>query len=304
MAQFDSTQLSLPGAGINLKPQHYEEALSFADPSTRQGASAGLWFEVHTENYFVQGGPRLRYLQAIAENFPLSFHGVAGSLGSFNDKPADLTSRHLAQVSRLVKHFNPVLVSEHATWSTSQHAYFSDLLPLPRTQQALNCLCDGIDRYQEAIGRPILIENPTNYLDFISEMDEADFLMEAANRTGAGLLIDVNNLYLSYRNTELDPRQYLAALDSSKVGEIHIAGFDADPNFPNDLLIDSHASPVDEAVWSLLHTALTTLGDKPVLLERDDNIPAFSELMEERNRAYALLADASESPVERLAYGS
>jgi uncharacterized protein (UPF0276 family) len=293
VAQFDSEQFSLLGAGINLKPQHYDEALSFADSSSQQNAATGLWFEVHTENYFVQGGPRLRYLQAIAENFPLSFHGVGGSLGSFTEKPADITSRHLAQVSRLVKRFNPVLVSEHATWSTSQHAYFSDLLPLPRTQQALNCLCDGIDRYQEAIGRPILIENPTNYLDFISEMDEADFLMEAANRTGAGLLVDVNNLYLSYRNTNLDPQQYLESLDTSKVGEIHVAGFDADPNFPDKLLIDSHGSPVDESVWKLLETAVSILGPKPVLLERDDNVPAFGELMEERNRAYAMLTNTS-----------
>ena len=305
VAQFDSKQLSLSGAGINLKPQHYDDALSLADTSTNADLSPGLWFEVHTENYFVKGGPRLRYLQVIAENFPLSFHGVAGSLGSSNEKPADITKRHLAHVSRLVKQFNPVLVSEHATWSTSQHAYFSDLLPLPRTQQALNTLCDGIDRYQEAIGRPILIENPTNYLDFISEMDEADFLMEAANRTGAGLLLDVNNLYLSYRNTDLDPQQYLKGLSSSKVGEIHIAGFDADPNFPDKLLIDSHASPVDEAVWSLLETAISVLGPKPVLLERDDNVPSFDELMTERNRAYALLTgETSSVPLERVAYGS
>ena len=304
LVQFDSKQFSLLGAGINLKPQHYDDALSLADSASQQNAAAGLWFEVHTENYFVQGGPRLRYLQAIAENFPLSFHGVGGSLGSFTEKPADITSRHLAQVSRLVKRFNPVLVSEHATWSTSQHAYFSDLLPLPRTQQALNCLCDGIDRYQEAIGHPILIENPTNYLDFISEMDEADFLMEAANRTGAGLLVDVNNLYLSYRNTNLDPQQYLESLDTSKVGEIHVAGFDADPNFPDKLLIDSHGSPVDESVWKLLETAVSILGPKPVLLERDDNVPAFGELMEERNRAYAMLTNTSNVPLKEVSNGN
>ena len=303
LAQFDAKQSMLSGAGINLKPQHYDDALSLVDAQTRIESSPSIWFEVHTENYFVKGGPRLHYLQAIAEKFPLSFHGVGGSLGSFTEKPTDLTSRHLAQVSALVKRFNPVLVSEHATWSTSQQAYFSDLLPLPRTQQALNCLCNGIDRYQEAVGRPILIENPTNYLDFISEMDEADFLMEAANRTGAGLLVDVNNLYLSYRNTNLDPQQYLLALDPSKVGEIHIAGFDADPNFPDELLIDSHGSPVDEAVWELLETALAILGPKPVLLERDDNVPAFSELMQERNRADALLASAAKVPLASLNHG-
>lgn len=292
LAQFDAKQSTLSGAGINLKPQHYDEALSLADSGAQTEVGKGLWFEVHTENYFVKGGPRLRYLQAIAENFPLSFHSVAGSLGSFNEKPADLTRRHLSEVANLVNRFNPCLVSEHATWSTSQHAYFADLLPLPRTQQALSTLCDGIDRYQEAIGRPILIENPTNYLDFIAEIDEADFLMEAAKRTGAGLLIDVNNLYLSYRNTQLDPQQYLKSLDPAKVGEIHIAGFDADPNFPTELLIDSHAAPVDEAVWNLLDDAISILGAKPVLLERDDNIPAFSELMRERERAYQVLQNS------------
>ena len=305
LAPFDATPATLNGAGINLKPQHYEDALSFA--GSNDTSASGLWFEVHTENYFVKGGPRLRYLQAIAESFPLSFHGVAGSLGSFNEKPAKITIDHRAQVARLVKRFNPVLVSEHATWSTSQHAYFSDLLPLPRTQQALNCLCDGINRYQEAIGRTILIENPTNYLDFVSEMDEPDFLMEAASRTGAGLLIDVNNLYLSYRNTQLDPQDYLTSLDSSKIGEIHIAGFDADPNFPDALLIDSHAAPVDQAVWDLLEMALTILGPKPVLLERDDNIPDFSELMNERNKAYSLLqqqAEITHQSIATLAYGN
>ena len=289
MVPFDSKQSALTGAGVNLKPQHYEGALSYAESGDQTNAATGLWFEVHTENYFVKGGPRLHYLQAIADSFPLSFHGVGGSLGSFTEKPADMTTRHLSQVASLVKRFDPVMVSEHATWSVSQQTYFADLMPLPRTAQALDCLCEGIDRYQEAIGRSILIENPTNYLDFISEMDEADFLMEAAQRTGAGLLLDINNLYLSYRNTALDPKQYLTSLDPAKVGEIHIAGFDADPNFPSDLLIDSHAAPVDEAVWDLLATALTHLGPKPILLERDDNIPSFNELMQERNRAYQLL---------------
>ena len=293
LAHFDSKYSTLSGAGINLKPQHYEDALSLVKSDSQPNASTGLWFEVHTENYFVQGGPRLSYLQAIAENFPLSFHGIGGSLGSFTEIASKITTQHLSQVANLVKRFNPAMVSEHATWSTSQHAYFSDLLPLPRTQQALNCLCDGINRYQDAIGRTILIENPTNYLDFISEMDEADFLMEAATRTGAGLLIDVNNLYLSYRNTALNPEQYLASLDPNKVGEIHIAGFDPDPNSPDDLLIDSHAAPVDEAVWNLLEKALSIFGPKPVLLERDDNVPEFSELMTERNRAFSLLNDAA-----------
>ena len=302
----NSHQPCLSGAGINLKPQHYDAALALADVSTQTGDPSDLWFEVHTENYFVEGGPRLRYLQAIAAQFPVSFHGVGGSLGSYQSKASTLTKNHLDQVSTLVKRFNPVLVSEHATWSTSQQAYFADLLPLPRTKQALACLCDGIERYQEAIGRSILIENPSNYLDFVAEMDEADFLMEALNRTGAGLLLDVNNLYLSQQNTGVDPIAYLKALAPDKVGEIHIAGFDIDQNYPDQLLIDSHAAPVDQAVWALLKKALQVLGNKPVLLERDDNIPDFSELMNERNTAQAILLNnqvLNDAPLKAVSNG-
>lgn len=275
------------GAGINLKPQHYDDALRIKTESTLP--LERLWFEVHTENYFVDGGPRLAYLRAIAEQYSLSFHGVGGSLGSVTDTPSEMASDHLKKVAHLVSSFNPILVSEHATWSASQSAYYADLLPLPRTEAALTNLCNGIDRYQNAIGRPILIENPTNYLDFVSEMDEADFLMEAVQRTGAGLLLDVNNLYLSSKNTGVDPIRYLNKLDSNKVGEIHIAGFDIDKNFPDALLIDSHGAPVDEAVWQLLEKTLSLLGTKPILLERDDNVPSFQTLLEERNRAQSMI---------------
>ncbi|TBR38250.1 DUF692 domain-containing protein [Marinomonas agarivorans] len=282
---FDSELLVSLGAGINLKPQHYEDALA----EHNSMSSERLWFEVHTENYFVDGGPRLSYLRAIADTFPLSFHGVGGSLGSYSNSPSSLTQTHLQQVSALVKAFDPILVSEHATWSSSQNTYFADLLPLPRTQAALTTLCNGIDHYQTAIGRPILIENPTNYLDFVAEMDEADFLMEAIKRTGAGLLLDVNNLYLSSQNTGIDPLQYLDGLDPNVVGEIHIAGFAVDEKFPDTLLIDSHGAPVDEAVWQLLKIALDKLGPKPILLERDDNIPDYQTLLAERNRAQTIL---------------
>lgn len=287
--KIDLSNLSSLGAGINLKPQHYDDALALQDLDLLKH----LWFEVHTENYFVQGGPRIAYLHAIAEKFPLSFHGVGASLGSYTKDTSPLTQNHLDQVAALVQHFNPILVSEHATWSTSQDAYFADLLPLPRTEQALTRLCNGIDRYQNAIGRKILIENPTNYLNFVADMDEADFLMEAVRRTGAGLLLDVNNLYLSAMNTGMDPLQYLKALDPDVVGEIHIAGFNADENVPDNLLIDSHGAPVDESVWGLLMTTLNLLGRKPVLLERDDNIPDFTDLLSEANRAQSYIEQTS-----------
>ena len=266
-------------AGINLKPQHYDDALSLADND--------CWFEVHTENYFVGGGPRLDYLHQIAERFALSFHGVGGSLGN----PLNNYQAHLQQVAKLVKAFQPALVSEHATWSGQGETYFAELLPLPKTQLALNRLCDGVDRYQNAIGRTILLENPSNYLDFSAEIHEADFLMEVANRTGCGLLLDVNNLYISHRNCGLDIAHYLANIAPDKVGEIHIAGFDLDANFPTNLLIDSHAAAVHDDVWQLLDVALQRFGPVPTLLERDDNIPSFDELFEERQQAQAALTN-------------
>lgn len=277
-----SKKMDFSGAGINLKPQHYDEAIQLSDLENKDDS---VWFEVHTENYFVKGGPRLSYLQKIRERFPLSFHGVGASLGN----PSLLTLPHLKQVAQLVKQFDPFLVSEHATWSSSQSTYFADLLPLPRTQTALASLCQGIEQYQEAIGRPILIENPTNYLDFVADMDEADFLMEALKRTGSGLLLDVNNLYLSSKNTGMNLDAYLDALEGERIGEIHIAGFAIDENFPERLLIDSHGSPVAEDVWQLLEQVLSRFGPKPVLLERDDNIPAFADLMLERNKAQSYL---------------
>jgi uncharacterized protein (UPF0276 family) len=288
-------KMDFSGAGINLKPQHYDEAIALALPDT---ADKSLWFEVHTENYFVAGGPRLAYLQKIRELYPLSLHGVGASLGN----PSLLTEPHLKQVAELVERFDPFLVSEHATWSSSQNAYFADLLPLPRTQSALTTLCDGIEKYQTAIGRSILIENPTNYLDFVADMDEADFLMEAVKRTGSGLLLDVNNLYLSSKNTGMDVNAYLDGLEGDLIGEIHIAGFAIDENFPERLLIDSHGAPVADGVWQLLERVLSRFGPKPVLLERDDNIPTFNELMLERNQAQSYLD--SMTPLSKLAANS
>lgn len=285
----NTKKMDFSGAGVNLKPQHYDEAIALSSPdnegSLDDKRNNALWFEVHTENYFVEGGPRLAYLQRIRDLYPLSFHGVGASLGN----PSLLTTPHLKQVAQLVARFDPFLVSEHATWSSSQNAYFADLLPLPRTQNALTNLCQGIEQYQDAIARPILIENPTNYLNFVADMDEGDFLMEAAKRTGCGILLDVNNLYLSAQNTGMDVQAYLQALDANRVGEIHIAGFAIDKNFPERLLIDSHGSPVAQEVWQLLETVLTLFGPKPVLLERDDNIPSFNELMSERNQAQSYL---------------
>ena len=266
------------GAGVGLKQPHVEHALASRDSS--------LWFEVHTENYMVAGGPRLAQLRRIREAFPVSFHGVGGSLGG----PAPPEPRHLSAVRRLVDEFEPVLVSEHAVWSSADGVWFADLLPLPRTGDALRHLVEGVDRYQEAIGRRILIENPTNYLAFTSEMDEPEFLAEVAVRTGCGLLLDVNNVYLSARNCGIEPERYIRTLPAERIEEIHVAGFEADENLGESLLIDTHAAPVNEAVWNLLDLALAHLGPRPVLLERDGKLPPFQALMEERRLAATALS--------------
>ena len=277
------------GAGVGLRQPHVEHALARSEPL--------LWFEVHTENYMVAGGPRLAQLRRIREAFPVSFHGVGGSLGG----PDPPEPRHLAAVRRLVDEFDPVLVSEHAVWSSANGVWFADLLPLPRTGDALHRLVDGVDRYQEAIGRRILMENPTNYLPFTSEMDEPDFLNEVAARTGCGLLLDVNNVYLSARNCGIHAERYIESLTADRVEEIHVAGFEADENLGEALLIDTHAAPVSEAVWSLLDSALAHLGPRPVLLERDGKLPAFETLMQERCLAAAALSRRPASPERAIA---
>jgi len=264
-------------AGVGLKPEHFADA--------RAGSSEGIWFEVHPENYMIEGGPRLRGLQSIRENFALSLHGVGASLGG-----PDLTSpAHIQALKRLVQLFEPESVSEHAVWSNAGGVYYADLFPLPRTRVAMQRLVDGINHFQEGIGRQILLENPSNYLPVISEMDEADFLVSVAQQTGCGLLIDVNNIYVSSRNCGIDAQAYLHAIPPQLVSEIHIAGFDPDPKLGEQLLIDSHASDVAPAVWSLLDVALAHFGPKPVLLERDDNIPAYAQLMMERDQAEAAI---------------
>ena len=271
------------GAGLSLKPDHLDDILAL--PVQKSSPNNTLWFEVHTENYFVAGGPRLNYLRAIRENYNLSFHGVGGSLGSDHKT----ISEHTKRVKVLIDEFQPALVSEHAVWSKSDGKYFADLLPLPRTQDALESLINGIDCYQSGIGRSILIENPSNYLDFISDMDEPQFLVEAANRSGCGLIIDINNLYISSKNTGIDALNYLKQIPAKLVGEIHIAGHDPDPTLGESLLIDSHGAAVALPVWKLLEQALALFGPVPVLVERDANIPSFQELMSERQMAQSYL---------------
>lgn len=262
--------------GVSLKPEYFADVRSLTPGDT--------WFEVHPENYVIAGGPRLEGLLAAAERFPISLHGVSASLGG----PALTPVEHVDAVRRLIDLVNPAAVSEHAVWSRTNAQYYADLLPLPRTTEALANLVNGIDRFQNGIGRQILIENPSNYVSIRSEMDEADFLVEIATRSGCGLLLDVNNLYISASNCGIDAGAYIEAIPAGLVGEIHVAGHSPDERFGEALLIDSHAAPVAEPVWRLLETALRQLGPTPVLIERDAELPPFAELMREREYAQRL----------------
>lgn len=267
-----------PSAGLGLKPQHYDEAL--ACPAD------GLWFEVHPENYMVDGGPRLAWLDAIRRDKPLSLHGVGLSLaGDTAPDPA-----HLARLKTLADRYQPFVMSEHLAWSQRGDVYHPDLLPFPRSRRMLDRVCDNVSRAQDALGRRLLIENPSHYLALRGhEMSEPEFLTEMAARTGCGLLLDINNVHVSASNLKTPAAAYLDALPAEAIGEIHLAGHAPDPEWGDDLLIDSHGASVSDSVWALYARTIVRIGPRPTLIERDDNIPAFIELMRERDQADAIL---------------
>jgi hypothetical protein len=261
------------GAGLGLKSQHYEEALHCTD--------TGLWFEVHPENYMVAGGPRLAWLQAIRELHPISLHGVSLSLAADAPPNAD----HLDNLAELIKRTEPALVSEHLAWSAWGGHYYPDLLPFPRTGASLNRIADNILRTQDRLGRRIALENPTHYLRLDQhEWDEIDFLSELVKRTGCGLLLDVNNVFISANNLQFDATQYLERFPGGAVMEIHLAGHSEDQN-NTSLMIDSHDAAIAPGVWSLFETLIKRIGSRPTLIERDDQIPEFSVLQAERAHA-------------------
>lgn len=270
-------------AGVGLKSEHYRAAL--------ESTVEGLWFEVHPENYMVAGGPRLAWLDAIRARRPISFHGVAASLAG----PDPLDEAHLKRLRALVSRFEPALISEHVAWSAAGGVYYGDLFPLPYTQEAARHLIDRIDQFQSALGRRILIENPASYLALRCDMSESAFLAEVCAHSGCGLLLDVNNIFVSANNTGFDARAYVDAIDGALIGEVHIAGHEADAASGRALLIDSHAAPVAAPVWALYERLIARIGPRPTLLERDARVPPFSELMEERARAADVLSTTREA---------
>jgi uncharacterized protein (UPF0276 family) len=267
-----------PSAGLGLKAEHYAEALA--------APADGLWFEVHPENYMVDGGPRLAWLEAIRGRHPLSLHGVALSLaGAAPPEPA-----HLSRLAGLVRRFEPALVSEHLAWSTWRGRYHPDLLPFPRTREALARIVDNVGRVQDALMRPVALENPAHYLSIDGhEFDEIGFLREIAKRSGCSLLLDVNNVHVGARNLGYSAEAYVDAFPGEHVVEIHVAGHTADPQHGTALLIDSHDAPVAGEVWALCERMVSRIGPRPVLLERDGNLPPFPELMAERALALGVL---------------
>ena len=279
----DTASLLLPNRpGVGYKPQHFAGIL--ADPG------AVGWLEVHAENLMGDGGRPLAQLRHLAERFPISVHGVGLSIGG----EADLDVAHLAQLKHLCDWLQPAIFSEHLAWSTHDGAYFNDLLPLPYTEAALTRVADHIDHVQAVLGRRMLLENPSSYLAFPeSEMSEVDFLTELARRSGCGLLLDVNNVFVSATNLGFQPLDFIRSFPLDLVGEIHLGGHDEDRDETGALLlIDSHGHPVTDPVWALYAATIALGGARPTLIEWDNDVPDWPVLQAEAARAAVVLEQA------------
>ncbi|MBV1707335.1 MAG: DUF692 domain-containing protein [Hyphomicrobiales bacterium] len=268
--------------GLGLKPEHFQAIAESA-------ADVGF-FEVHAENYMGAGGPPHRWLTRLRADYPLSVHGVGLSIGG--SRPLD--PAHLRRLRDVIARYQPQAFSEHLAWSTHESGFFNDLLPLPYNNDTLRLVCAHIDEVQTALGRRMLLENPSGYLGFAaSTWSETGFLGEIVKRTGCGLLLDINNVHVSATNLDFDARAYLAQFPMHAVGEIHLAGhsIEADEQgYP--LLIDTHDRPVIEEVWRLYAEVVETHGPFPTLIERDADIPAFEVLLAEAQQAEAIMSAA------------
>ena len=276
-----TSPLSLPARpGVGYKPQHYTQIME-------QPAALG-WLEVHAENYMGDGGRPIAQLRHLAERFPISVHGVGLSIGGEGDLDRD----HLARLKHLVGWLNPASFSEHLAWSTHDSHFFNDLLPLPYTETTLRRVVSHIDQVQDALGRRMLLENPSSYLAFAeSTMSETDFLREIVQRTGCRLLLDVNNVFVSATNLKTSPQDYIDAFPLEAVGEIHLGGHDEDEDETGaPLLIDSHGREVVDPVWTLLDYTLARSGPKPVLIEWDTDVPEWPVLNQELVKAARALS--------------
>jgi uncharacterized protein (UPF0276 family) len=269
--------------GVGFKPAHFRDILAAAQPIG--------FFEVHAENYMGAGGPPHAQLGALRQRYALSVHGVGLSIGSMQPLDRD----HLARLKLLCDRYAPESFSEHLAWSSHNDVYFGDLLPLPYTQQTLVRVAEHIDEVQTALGRLMLLENPSTYVRFLeSTISEVDFLDEVSKRTGCGLLLDVNNVFVSAKNHGTEPLAYLDSFPLDRVREIHLGGHDVgadDVGAP--LLIDAHGSPVADVVWTLYAHVVAHTGAIPTLIEWDNDIPDWLTLRAEAVAAQDILADAS-----------
>jgi uncharacterized protein (UPF0276 family) len=273
--------MKMIGAGTGLKPEHACDIF--------ESKAAVDFFEIHAENYMGAGGPPHHLLRRIARDYALSVHGVGLSIGGAGPLDRD----HLARLKKLIGDYRPAMFSEHLAWSSHDGVYLNDLLPLPYNAGTLDCVVRHIDEVQHTLGTRMLLENPATYLNFeTSEVDEVEFLRAVAVRTGCGLLLDVNNVYVSSVNHGFDAGAYIDRFPMQLVGEIHLAGFaeDSDGNAER-LLIDAHGAPVAEAVWSLYRRTLARSGPVPTLIEWDNDVPDFATVVAEVSLARAALAE-------------
>jgi uncharacterized protein (UPF0276 family) len=271
--------MPLPAApGLGFKAEHFA---AIRDTRPRLG-----FFEVHAENYMGAGGPPHRQLTALRQDYALSLHGVGLSIGGPDRPDAD----HMRRLRELIIRYEPASFSEHLAWSSHETDYLNDLLPLPYTPETLQLVCDHVDEVQATLGCRLLLENPSTYVLFAqSTLAETEFLAEIARRTGCGLLLDVNNVFVSCTNHRTDPQDWLAAIPLGAVGEVHLGGHASEDLPSGPLLIDDHASPVADPVWALYSQTIARAGALPTLVEWDNDVPDFPVLMAEAARAAEIL---------------
>jgi len=270
------TNLPNRDAGIGLRPGHYRDLL--------QTLPKLGWLEVHSENYFGDGGSPLYYLEQARSHYPVSLHGVGLSLGSTDELNAD----HLKHLEQLIDRFDPLFVSDHLCWNSVDGIYLNDLLPLPYTEEALKHFSERVRQVQDYLDHELLIENPSSYLQYKhSTIGEAEFLAEVVSRSGCGLLLDINNVYVSAMNHGFDAQAYIDTMPVDAVREYHLAGHTVRDLPQGTVYIDTHDAPVVEPVWSLFDYTLQRIGRRPTLIEWDSNLPDFEVLLDEAKRAQA-----------------
>ena len=274
--------MSITNVGIGLRAEHYQ--------AIHQTSPVIDFLEVHSENYFDKNSLNYFYLKELSKQYPLSFHGIGLSLGSAEEVSKD----HLKQLRTLVAEFTPFLISDHLSWSSWQGTYFNDLLPVPYTKEALSRFITNINQVQDYLQTQIIIENPSSYLEYKNtDYDEATFLNEISERTGCGLLLDINNVYVSATNNNFSAQQYLDDINFNKVQEIHLAGHIRKQFAEGEILIDTHSRLISDPVWQLYSANIDKIKNAVTLIEWDTELPALSVLLGERDKAKQFLREVT-----------